>query len=92
VVRLQPQEKPFGQSKIAGEPQVGIGRHDPLSEDDFVDAARRHMNGAGKAILAQRHRPQEIVQQDFARMRIGQEIAVNDSLRFRHCLPHLPAM
>ena len=40
VVGLQAEEKPLGHPEVAGQPQVGVGRHRPLAEDEFVDAAR----------------------------------------------------
>jgi hypothetical protein len=40
MVRLQPEEKTLGESKIAGKTQICICCDYPLSENNFIDAGR----------------------------------------------------
>ena len=50
VVQLQAKKKSFGQAKITGEPQIGVGRNIPLSEYDFINAPGRNMNRPSQRI------------------------------------------
>jgi len=67
--RGQTEEEAFGQAKIAGETQVGVGRDSTLAQNDLVDAPGRNTDRFGQLGLAEFQRPQELLQQDLARMR-----------------------
>ena len=44
-----------------------------LAQHNFVDAARRHVNGTRQRVLAEHHRLEELFEQDFAGMRGSKE-------------------
>src|SRR5216684_7907814 len=80
VVHLKPEEEPFRQAEIAGEPQVGVGGDISLAQHDLVDAARSYMNRTCQRVLAEFHRLEKLFKQDFAGVGIGKQPA----FRFRH--------
>jgi hypothetical protein len=49
------------------------GRNRAVAEDDLVDRARCHANGASHGVLGNPHRGEVFLQQDFA----GCELAIN---------------
>src|SRR6185295_2375649 len=91
VVHLQAKKESFRETEIAREPKVGIGGDVSLAQNNFVDAAWRHMNGTRQPVLAEPHRLEELLKQDFAGMRVLKKPALSrGSRRFRHVsvLPH----
>jgi hypothetical protein len=71
---------PTGRNSVP--PKIGIGGDIPFAEHNLVDAAGGNVNRARQHILAEVHRFQEFLKQDFAGMRIRQEAAFRR--RFRH--------
>ena len=51
VVGLEAKPEAIGQAEIAREPQIRVGGYRPLTEDDLVDPAGRHADGAGEPVL-----------------------------------------
>jgi hypothetical protein len=85
VVHLQPEEEPLGETEISRESQISVCGDVTLAQHDLVDTAGGDMNGARQRILAQRHRLQKILQQDFAGVRVVKQPAlIRGSRRFRH--------
>ena len=73
IVHLKAQEKPFRNAEITRQSQIGIRRNVPLSQHDLVDSTRWNMYGACQSVLAETHRIEEVIQQDFAGMRVTQQ-------------------
>jgi hypothetical protein len=88
IVHLQAKEEPFREAaKITRQPKIGIRGNVPFAQHDLIDATRRDMHGARKCILAQIHRLEKLLEQDFARMRVAQQgVPSRGSQRFRHAL------
>ena len=62
MVGLKTEKKSFAQAEIARQPQIRIGCHRTLAEDNFIDPARRDFDGIGEAVLAEVHRLEEFLQ------------------------------
>src|SRR5580658_1186423 len=73
-IHLQPKKEPLRKAEIAGEPQIGVSRDIPLAKHDLIDTSRCDMNRACQCVLAEAHRPEEFLKQDFAGMRV-QEVS-----------------
>jgi hypothetical protein len=65
VRRLSPQPVTIGKTEKSAQTQIGIGRDAPLAGHDVADALRRHADFLGQPILADAHRFQKLLQQEF---------------------------
>ena len=85
VIGLQAQPETIADPPVAGEAQVGVGRHGALAEHDLVDPPWRHADGAGKRRLTEADGLQEFLHEDVARRGVREPLAgVSGSRRFRH--------
>ena len=79
--RLETEPEAIGQPEIPREAQIRVGGHRSVAEDDLVDPAWGHPDGAGEAVPGQAHRLDEVEQQDVSRRGVGD--FVSDSRRLR---------
>lgn len=70
MVGLERKKESLRDAEIARQTQIGIRRNGALAQDDFVDPAGRHGDGARERRLAQRCRPQELLHENLARVRV----------------------
>ncbi len=66
VISLEPEKEAVRQPKIPGESQVRIGGDGALAQNDFIEAARRHMQRPREPILSEGEPFQKLFEQDFA--------------------------
>src|SRR5438034_9381009 len=86
VVGLQAKKESFRYPEIARETQVGISCDSALAEYDLVNATRRYADRVGESSLRQSEGLQEILKQDFTRMRVVQQVSGSRRFRLRtHC-------
>jgi len=76
MVSLQSEPEPLGRSERSGQSDSGIRRHAALGEHDFVDPTRRHARRTRERVLADAQRLQELGEEHFAGMNVGQLLHV----------------
>ena len=74
-MRLQVKPEFRRHAEVAPKPQGGVGGDGALAVDDFVNAARRHADVFGQAVLRDAHWLEEFFVQDFAGRDVGQQFA-----------------
>ena len=97
VVGLQAQPEALGRAQCRGQADGGVGGDATFAQHDLVDAARRHAGGAGKRVLADAQRFEELLEQHFAGMDVGQGghwgcLGFSGNRRFRPRRHRLPSI
>src|SRR3546814_7573956 len=72
VVGLQTQPEALAGTQRQRHADSGVRGNAALAEDDFVDPARRDAHRARQRVLADAERDEELLQQDFTGMDIGE--------------------